>query len=317
MTQSHGTAAGTCLAFVVCPSFHGATLLALLLNNHSQVSALGDTNPTRKFDQTCACGAKVSVCPFWQTISTGLRADRFSHLGTLLPSLPWPLAHHHLEGGHVAISKNAAVNRAAGRLAASIGDALIPAIWRRESHTVADYLQVWERFYGLVRELHGTSMVVDGSKSSRKVALMARPSQGPTGIKVIHLVRDPRGFVASTLRYEPEASLRTTTWLWSDLHARMEALGSAASYLRVRYEDLALEPEEEIGSVFDFLGVDREDVLVPPRFPEKHHSVGNSMLVGFDGTVRLDERWRDALSVSDQSRVLLYAGKVAERYGYG
>ena len=35
----------TRVAFVVCPSFHGATLLALLLNNHSQISALGDMLP--------------------------------------------------------------------------------------------------------------------------------------------------------------------------------------------------------------------------------------------------------------------------------
>jgi hypothetical protein len=35
------------VAFVVCPSYQGATLLALLLNNHSQISALGDMLPWR------------------------------------------------------------------------------------------------------------------------------------------------------------------------------------------------------------------------------------------------------------------------------
>src|SRR5918911_1327506 len=58
------------VAFVVCPPFHGATLLALLLNNHSQISALGDMLPLRDRNQLCACGQPSRKCDFWSTVFT-------------------------------------------------------------------------------------------------------------------------------------------------------------------------------------------------------------------------------------------------------
>lgn len=65
------------LNFVLYPSFHGVALLALLLNNHSKISCLGDTIPTRKFDQVCSCGKKVSVCEFWLSIRSRLNTDQY------------------------------------------------------------------------------------------------------------------------------------------------------------------------------------------------------------------------------------------------
>jgi hypothetical protein len=160
-------------------------------------------------------------------------------------------------------------------------------------------------------------MVVDGSKSYRKAKLMARELGRSWVIKVLHVVRDPRGFVASWLRSDPTATLRTSSWLWAETHRRMEALASTnVPYLRVRYEDLALRPEHEMKSIFDFLNLPWESVIAAPRFPEKHHLIGNKMLFSFDGTVLLHEGWRDQFSPEDQIRVLRYAGRAAENYGY-
>src|ERR1700675_4464699 len=103
------------VAFVVCPSYQGATLLALLLNNHSQISALGDTIPMRKWDPVCACGRRVSECDFWQTVSNSLDTSRFSSLRTLLPPMPWPLSHRQIEASVVRLSRNPRLNRVAGR----------------------------------------------------------------------------------------------------------------------------------------------------------------------------------------------------------
>src|SRR5207245_1520964 len=106
------------------------------------------------------------------------------------------------------------------------------------------------------------------SKSSRKVAFMARHLDDSAHVRVIHLVRDPRGFVASTVRYNEGASLRTSSWLWSDLHRRMEGLQSRVPYLRVRYEDLAQHPEEQMTAIMRFLDVSYEPVVAAPKFPE-------------------------------------------------
>lgn len=62
--------------FVLSPSYHGATLLAKLLNAHPELTALGDTYPSNAFDQVCGCGEYVSACPFWQGIKKDTDAAR-------------------------------------------------------------------------------------------------------------------------------------------------------------------------------------------------------------------------------------------------
>lgn len=304
------------LGFVVCPSYHGSTVLALLLNNHSAVSALGDTNPTREYDQTCACGEKVSACPFWQEIRVATDSDRFAHLHTLLPNLPWPLGDLHLEGGVAPVSSSARVNRLAGKGAAAAADLLLRGVWRPGSRAVSDYVDTWQTFYDAVRRLHGTSLVVDGSKSARKVLLLARAFGGDQDVRVVHLVRDPRGFLASMRRYGADGDVRRYGWLWADLHERLAALESSVPYLRVRYEDLAQRPEQELDGIFEFLRIERQPVVAPPRFPEKHHLMGNAMLFDFDGSVVVDERWRSELTGEEQAAMLRAAGGTAARWGY-
>lgn len=301
--------------FVVCPSFHGATLLALLLNNHSQVSALGDTNPSREYDQICSCGQPVSACPFWRIVTRRLDAPRFAHQPTLLPNLPWPLLKRSLEGGRLARSGNATGNRAAGRLASVAVDASLSVLWRRRSRRAAGHAMLWNSFYELVAELHQTSVVIDGTKSSRKVALLTRELENSAGL--IHLVRDPRGFVASCRRRNSAVDLRATAWLWADLHTRIERLASEIPYVRVRYEDLATRPQRELDRLFDFLKLPTEPVVAPPRFADKHHLMGNAMLFDFTGEVSRDDRWRHELSAAEQHLVVGSVARIAGRYGYG
>lgn len=80
--------------FVLCPGFQGATLISLILNNHSQLFALGDTNPTRRYDQRCACGERVSLCNFWQGLRRHADTDRFKSYENMLPIYPKFVPNH-------------------------------------------------------------------------------------------------------------------------------------------------------------------------------------------------------------------------------
>jgi hypothetical protein len=200
-------------------------------------------------------------------------------------------------------------------VAAAVADVALPVLWGRR-HWVAEYLDVWQSFYRTVTGLHKTSVFVDGSKSTRKAALIASHLGKGVDIRVIHIVRDPRGFIASSFRHNPELTLRTEAWRWTDLHARMERLQRKVPYLRVRYEDLASDPQAEMASILTFLDLEQTPLVGPPKFPEKHHLLGNAMLFRFDGTIRADERWQGVLSVEAQREVLRYAGRVGRRYGY-
>lgn len=303
------------IAFVVCPVYHGATLLALLLNNHSEATALGDTLPHRGADDVCACGRLVRDCDFWQAVSTGLETSRFADQPLLLPALPWPLGNRQMEGSAIPVSSNIRLNRAAGRAAGKVVDSGAAAAWRLRPGVVEDFAALYRSFYRLVLDAHGTSLFVDGSKSWRRAAVLTRALQPEADIKIVHLVRDPRGFALSRQRHGG-APLRESGWLWSDLHGRMESLQALAPYFPLRYEDLCSDPETELARLFEFLQIGPESVVTAPRYAEKHHLIGNNMLRTFDGRIELDTRWRAEMSVAEQRTVLDCAGEFARRMGY-
>jgi hypothetical protein len=208
------------------------------------------------------------------------------------------------------------LNRVSGQAAGMLADLAMPSVWRLRRRSVASFVRTYRSFYQLVLDLHGTSTFVDGFKSWRKVALLARELQPATRVRIIHLVRDPRGFVVSRRRHAHERDLRESTWLWADLHHRMELLRETAPYRLLKYEDLCARPEIEMRALFRFLDVEPESVVSAPKYPHKHHILGNQMLRTFSGSVALDERWRAELSPAQQRTVLSYAGGIADRLGY-
>jgi hypothetical protein len=303
------------VCFVVAESFHGATLLALLLNNHSKISALGDTNPSREFDQGCSCGESVRACGFWKTISDRTEAGRFAELGLLLPSLPSSRARHRVETVINRATRTPVMAKLAGRTVGRAVDEAARATsrWERNGH---GYVGTWRTFYSTVAELHGTSLVADGEKSVTKAALLARSLGHDRNISTIHLLRDPRGFVNSWRRHYGAPSLAYRAKAWADFHGRAEALSSVSRYTTLRYEDLAADPEREIARLLDFLSVPPEPLIGSPSRMEKHHLIGNIMLTTFEGSIELDERWRSDLSFDEQSSIMRSAGQRTTKYGY-
>jgi hypothetical protein len=220
-----------------------------------------------------------------------------------------------MEGGALGLTGNVRLNRSAGRAAGKVVDVGAPVAWRLRPHVVDQFAALYRSFYRLVLDAHGTSLFVDGSKSWRRTALLTRALRGEAEVKIVHLVRDPRGFALSR-RSRHGASLQESGWLWSDLHARMESLRSLAPYLLVRYEDLSSDPELELLRLLEFLEVAPEPVVNAPKYPDKHHLIGNDMLRSFDGQVKLDTRWQADLSTSEQCQILECAGEFAARMGY-
>jgi len=104
--------------------------------------------------------------------------------------------------------------------------------------------------------------------------------------------------------------------MWRDLHTRMRSLKMVAPYHLLRYEDLAVRPEGEMRNVFEFLGVEPQRVVDAPRYPAKHHVVGNEIARSFAGDIKLDTRWRTELSAREQQAVLAAAGPFAAELGY-
>jgi len=297
------------LNFILCPRFHGATALALLLNNHAQISCLGDTIPTRTFDQTCSCKKPVSRCPFWRKVTAALNTDRFAECENMLPIIP-------------RICSNGKINRMVNIVMAGGGLAFGPGVWKVASRAGKEFSRMYLSFRETVCGLQGTSVLVDGQKEMLKVKVLKSMLGKKATVRLIHLVRDPRAYYYSCKKNDPAADIQSIAREWLKIHGAVAALGRSPKhfrYLLLRHEDLCLQPQSVMAQVFSFLGVENQDVCRPPVNPDKHHMMGNRMLFSFDGTVRLDTAWQQQISTEDQDLLvkLTYPLFTASGYSHG
>jgi hypothetical protein len=212
------------------------------------------------------------------------------------------------------------LNRPLARALVAASLAFGPGAGRLAPRASAEFTDAYRVFYDAVRELHGTRHVVDGSKSIGKVLALVGLSGPGTRARVLHLVRDPRGYAYSLRRRraqpsEPAAAGRE----WQRMHRAISVvfgrLGRIDS-LRIQYEDLCRDTPGTMDRVFEFFGVESIGLTGAIRDPRKDHIIGNKMLRDFDGRLRLDERWRQELDVEAQARVLRGTRGLAQAWGY-
>ena len=296
------------LNFILCPSYHGATLLSLLLNNHSRISSLGDTLPPRKPDVTCACGEKVSKCEFWIKIEERLHTDNYANLDRLLPWYPILVRNP---------SRNTKINRIIEKavfagLPASLA---IRSIWRNAK--VFNDISI--EFSRTVCDIAGTDLFIDSKKPMISVIVQSILDKAKN-LKVLHIVRDPRGFAFSSKKHKKSVSLDQICKNWTMYHRntiKLNSILNEVNILTVRHEDLCDDPETTMRKIFKHFGVGYENVFCPPINPLKHHLIGNrGTLERFDGEVRCDDTWRTTLSKEEQKEILELTYPLSDKYGY-
>ena len=68
--------------------------------------------------------------------------------------------------------------------------------------------------------------------------------------------------------------------------------------------------------VFDFFGIENEKVVSGPKWPNKHHMIGNRMLFNFDGTINEDIGWQEKLSDKQQRIICKATEPLFSQYEY-
>lgn len=123
-------------------------------------------------------------------------------------------------------------------------------------------------------------------------------------VKVIHLVRDPRGQIILGHRFNKISQLCSR--MLRDLHvARMVERNYPSSIIMMRYEDLVLLPLDTARAFYDHVGVDG-DLYYSAWLQETSNPVDNS---GVQGTYRVDPAaeaydWRTLMPKWVQRQVL-------------
>ncbi len=261
-------------------------------------------------DGLCACGEAFSRCPFW----TAVGAKAFGG---------WDA----VDGQHVMRLQSTV--DATSRIPLLLAPGR-PAGFQR---ALDEYTDVLRALYLAIAEVSGARVVVDSSKRP-SLAFVLRHVPG-LRLTVAHVVRDPRGVAYSFGKHvelPTGAALgpqmpRTATWKVGRRWVTVNALISTLSLLgvpsvRVRYEDLVVEPVRELSRIARVEGLTPSDINfgfvtdAGLAVPETHVVAGGRIRLG-GGTMplRLDDAWRR--DMPRRARRLVGAITLPSRLQYG
>lgn len=94
---------------------------------------------------------------------------------------------------------------------------------------------------------------------------------------------------------------------------RMAALLGNTRCLKIPYEALCLEPEATLSTIYRFLNLPPKSRSISSRIK---HILGNQMRLGSLQEIRLDEKWKKALTHNDIQIFMNLAGELNNLHGY-
>lgn len=319
------------IVHIIGSGHSGSTLLDMILGGHSLISSLGEASflhynvrEHKKLD-VCTCGRHVLECPFWSSVEEAAEQQLHTSVRPALASLE--LADSRLfamrdadgrfrkrrPGEHNPFRSpvNEAVLITGSRWLRRLAALIVPGVARHRK-IARDTICLYE----LVRAARGTPVILDSTKNPGTFKGIFVEADLP--MKFILLVRDGRAVCWSRMRRE-NVTMEQAAKAWTEEH-RKRAIAQHGipqnSMLAVRYEDLAREPVDSVTHICDFLGVAFEPGMLDFR-QDRHNLGGNPMRFrDEEGEIKLDEKWRTALSKDDLDTFGKIAGQLNRRFGY-
>jgi hypothetical protein len=235
------------VTFIAGTSWSGSTLLEQALAQIDGCVSVGEVywlgNPDWP-SMICECGREFRVCEFWQTVLVEAYGSRSAPVRAEIGARSEGLFRHWV----------------------------LPTLTRSRSplHPAAAFAELGamvEPLYRAVERVTGATTIVDASKCALWGLAISRVEA--VDLRVVHLVRDPDGFVASDARERelpyPPGAVRPSrpptrsliTWLLLNLEAEFLTRHVTEQVL-VRYEDLTRAPAATSERVASFAGLDAD-----------------------------------------------------------
>lgn len=306
----------TVIRYVCMPGspYTGSTLLGFLLNNHPDCASIGAaTGLTAKIDiatYVCSCGVRFKDCEFWNQVA--VRTAQLGHPVSVFKKEFW--------NTHVRMSRRRWLN---GLLVRSLGsaslnrarDAVIGRIGPIRRTVAEAELSTWS-LARAVLEATGKTVFVDTARDhQRPKYLVGNPL---LDLKVIHLVRDPRGNTASIMKHTGvDVAKAARQWRHYNLEAdRVKRLLPAQSWMLLHYAELCADPQATLDRIARFIGL--EPAPVPQNLQAvDHHIIGNAMRLKGVAEIREDQAWREKLDENDLRVIARIAGSASRQLGFG
>lgn len=305
----------TPIPYVCMPGspYTGSTLLGMLLGNHPACASIGAaTGLTARVDLStylCSCGAKFTDCGFWGRIAR--RTVELEHPVTVFEKDFW--------NTHVRVSRRRSLN---GLIVSSLGnaslDAVRDAVVGRVGPVARRVSEARLASWSLARavlEVTGKSVFVDTARDHQRPRYLA--GMPLLDVKVIHLVRDPRGNVASIMKHT-KVGVRKAARQWRHYNveaARVRRRFPQESRMLLQYEELCNSPQATLDRLAAFLGIEAVPISRLLENTERH-VIGNSMRLKSLDQINEDLSWQPTLRARDLRTIAGVVGPTSHRLGY-
>ena len=293
--------------------FTGSTLLGSLLGEHPDCASIGAAvGLIRRTDLTtyqCSCGELFLQCEFWSDIAARTKALGY----------PVNVFETNFWNTHLRLSKNRVLN---GMLARPLGwdsfERMRDTVVMRAPGSKAAIARMGWNTWSLARAVldrTGKSVFVDTARDhQRPKYLFGHPM---LDVKVVHLVRDPRGNAASIVKHTGvDMATAAKQWKHSNVEAaRIKRYLPEDAWMSLRYEELCADPAGVLDRIVRFMGLSRP--MVRDGFGNRGgHIIGNKMRMRALTEIREDLAWRDQLSPADLATIARIAGPASHSFGY-
>ncbi|MGH7509224.1 MAG: sulfotransferase [Gemmatimonadales bacterium] len=306
---------GKRIRYVCMPGspFTGSTLLGGLLNEHPDCASIGAaTGLIWRVDLSsyrCSCGRQFRECEFWNHI-----ADRTRGLGH-----PVNVFETDFWNTHLRLSRNRLINTVLVRSLRwnplnEIRDAVVGRTKRARAAISEMGWNTWS-LASAVLERTGKTVFVDTARDHQRPRYLA--SHPLLDLRVIHLIRDPRGNTASIMKHTgANAATAARKWRHYNLEAaRTRRYLAPECWMSVRYEDLCADPGGVLDRISDFLEVDRVTMERGSSNLDRH-IIGNSTRLNALGDIREDRSWQNRLGPRDLAVIARIAGPTSHSLGF-
>lgn len=251
----------------------------------------------------CSCGELMRECPFWDRVHEEAKRRGLADFG---------LGNFRLGFDHARPSWLARLQARSLRWSRleQLRDAALRGLGM--SAGMAEMGARNWAFAEIVLDVLGGQVFLDASKERMRIRQLERYL--PTELYVIHLTRDVRGVVDSTLRRGKKAlPAPVVAKHWARTNAAiLRQLGDipANRQIRVRYEDLCRYTDGTLRTIYEFCGVEPQPAAQRPS--SEMHLLGNKVRLGKLDDVRLDESWSTRLGAGVQKEVIAAAAPMLQ-----
>lgn len=320
------------VAYLLAASHSGSTLLGMLLGAQPGACTVGELKATSMGDPDqyrCSCKELIRECGFWSQVEAEMAAREcpefeITRAGTSIFEVESDYVRRLLaplyRGSPAEVLRDAALT--------------LSREWRSHHRETS---RRNEALIGAVLKVTGADVIVDSSKLALRLKYLLRnPS---LAIKVIRVIRDGRavsltytdewsfadardpelrGGGSGVRRPPPRRSMAEAANEWKRSNESADCLLATlprSDWMEVRYEELCADPAAVLRQVAEFLELDPNATTLDFRTAGQH-VIGNGMRMDTTSEIRLDERWKQAMTQDDLNAFDEVAGDLNRKYGY-